>query len=119
MRERIERREVESRIESDHMPMVVWIKELGRRRNRRGKLGKKIWVLSEEERREFRKELGELGQLQGEQREVEEKWGKLKSKLQRILYKGNRGAKGKRNKRGWFDEECKEEKRRVRKELRR
>lgn len=41
----------------------------------------------------------------------------MKGKIKEVLEEGNK-EKGKGNRRGWFDEECKEEKKKLRRELR-
>lgn len=53
----MERMEVEDRIDSDHFPMVIWLKdEEGDIRKRSGK-GRKKWRWSEEEKAVFRKKI--------------------------------------------------------------
>src|SRR5580765_885807 len=71
----------------------------------------------EEGRKEFRRELGIIREGGKEiQQEMEEKGGRIKKTLEEC--EEQRGY-GKRIRRKWWDEECRERKKEVRKELRR
>ena len=69
---------------------------------------------SVERREEFRKAMGELEETDGG---VAETWGEMKDRIKKVV-EGGCEAKERGGKRGWWDEECKEEKNKVRRELR-
>jgi len=116
-RKKIERMEVESRVDSDHQPVTVWIKGKnisgegsGKRKGSRVKRG--MW--SEEERKIFRDGFGK--RTEG-RKGMEEEWKELKDRIIRTLDKME-GIRENNRKIGWWDEECRTEKAKVRKELR-
>ncbi|XP_066593188.1 golgin subfamily A member 6-like protein 22 [Prorops nasuta] len=110
--------EVEVRTESDHLPIVV---RLGREKRRRGRKMEKAGI-----RREWKEELVEEfrkkveGMEEGEGEGVKERWEDLQEKMRGIV-EGIKGKQkgGKENKRGWWDEECREKKKELREEMRR
>ncbi|XP_066590796.1 golgin subfamily A member 6-like protein 25 [Prorops nasuta] len=110
--------EVEVRTESDHLPIVV---RLGRKKRRRGRKMEKAGI-----RREWKEELVEEfrkkveGMEEGEGEGVKERWEDLQEKMRGIV-EGIKGKQkgGKENKRGWWDEECREKKKELRGEMRR
>ncbi|XP_011861498.1 PREDICTED: golgin subfamily A member 6-like protein 1, partial [Vollenhovia emeryi] len=117
--EEIERMEVVNRIESDHHPVVVWLK--GDRRGRKGgrrERGREVrGVWDEEGREDFKNKLGEIGI--GERRvdeEIEEAEEKIRDALKKV--EKERGAGG-RERKGWWDEECRSMKRETRRVLKR
>ncbi|KMQ89643.1 hypothetical protein RF55_10705 [Lasius niger] len=108
---------VEAKVDSDHYPLTVWIREEGiDKKMKKGKRlgGRKKWIWTEEGRKEFAVSFGE----RKEQEEgIERDWEDLKGRITKALGKMER-QRGGNGRRGWWDEECKEEKTRVRKELR-
>jgi len=120
VREEIEELRIGDKINSDHHPVEVKVK--GRKRGRM--IGKKerkerrgVW--DEEGRKEFRQKLGECGGMRNES--IERQWKEMEEKLKRAL----RELEEKREeeikierRRGWWDEECRKEKKRVKRMLR-
>ncbi|CAK9816314.1 hypothetical protein ANTPLA_LOCUS8954 [Anthophora plagiata] len=118
-REKVERVEVEGRIESDHQPVVVWI-EGGKReggnirgKGKRGRRTKGRWT--EEMKREFAEK---FGRKEEKGKEIEEEWRELKREIMEVLERMER-KKGGKERRDWWDEECKEKKKEVEEELER
>lgn len=72
-----------------------------------------MWT--EEGRKRFEEYFGKNEEGEGE---VEKGWGKLKKRVGEMARKVEKELKGGERK-GWWDEECKEQKRKVREELRR
>ncbi|KMQ88014.1 hypothetical protein RF55_12574 [Lasius niger] len=119
IRDRMERLEVGEEVDSDHHPVILWMK--GKERGSEGRRGgagiirRGTW--DEEGRNEFRRGLGIIREEGKEiQQELEEMGGRIKKTLE--VCEEQRGY-GKRNRRGWWNEECRERKKEVRKELRR
>ena len=105
-RERVERMELGERVDSDQHPVVVWLRGEameGERRARKGegrKAGRGNWT------------------AEGEERGIQEEWKELKERIKGAI--GMVGARGQKvGKGGWWHKECREEKSKVRKELRR
>lgn len=113
VRERIERMEVGDRVESNHQPLIVKIRE-GDKEGRGGKSRGKLMEMDREGKKEFKEK---LGRMQEGEIETEKEWERMKGRIKEVLEEGNK-EKGKGNRRGWFDEECKEEKKKLRRELR-
>jgi len=118
-RERIERLTIGDRIDSNHHPLEVWMKGGGVRRvmeRREKKVWKGLWDTEGRER--FKQKMGSIEIMEGS---VEEHWkavsGRVKSTLKEIEEEREREAGGKRQK-SWWDVECREEKRKVRRKLR-
>ncbi|CAK9799089.1 Transposon TX1 uncharacterized 149 kDa protein [Anthophora plagiata] len=109
-REKVERVEVEGRVESDHQPVVVWI-EGGKReggnirgKGKRGRRTKGRWT--EEMKREFAEK---FGRKEEKGKEIEEEWGELKREIMEVLERMEK-KKGGKERKDWWDEECKEKK---------
>jgi len=118
VRDRIERMEVEERIESDHHPIVAWIrgkiKGERRREGKRQTISRGTW--DEEGKKEF---IEKIGRLEDTGEGVGEEIRRTTEKIRRTIEECNdEKRKEKRNKKGWWDEECRERKRQVRGELR-
>jgi len=92
------------------------------RKGKEGKMirrkGKKEWrgIWNEEGRREFREKWGEVERMR--EQSIEEQWREMKVGLKREVKEGGKDESKVGKKVGWWDEECREEKRRVRKLLR-
>jgi len=119
IRDRMERLEVGEEVDSDHHPVILWMKGKERgseeRRGGAGIIRRGTW--DEEGRKEFRRGLGIIREEGKEiQQEMEEMGGRIKKTLE--VCEEQRGY-GKRIRRKWWDEECRERKKEVRKELRR
>ena len=118
--EKVERLKVEERVDSDHQPLVVWVRgEMGgnvdrRKSGERGRRGGRgNWT--EEGRREF---VRNFGKRVGGDWSVDEEWGELKERIKGAVGKSVVKGGEMRRKEGWWDKECREEKSKVRKELR-
>lgn len=109
VREQVERIEVGDNVDSDHHPLVVWVKVRGEEEMVGRREGRKVkrWVWTEKGREEFRKELGEIGEGNKGMTEV---WGEMKRRVKGVLEQGCKVKKGGKR-RGWWDTECEEEKR--------
>lgn len=121
IKDKVGRLEVGDRIDSN--PVEVWMK--GKRgRGEEVRKGKKVkgcrGVWSEEGSKEFVRRLKEKGI--GTKREgvgVNGEWEEMESKMRKTLQKVEEECGlEKERKNGWWDEECKERKREVRRELR-
>jgi len=117
-RERIRRMEVGDRIDSNHLPLEVWIEgervSSGGKRKEGGKVWRGIW--DREGREEFRGRMEE--ELKRDVKEGEE-WERLEGLVREALKEIETERQGEgRKKLGWWDEECRERKKEVRKELR-
>ncbi|KAM0731212.1 hypothetical protein ACS0PU_002272 [Formica fusca] len=101
VREKIERVEIGEEVDSDHLPVIAWIKgsmNKGGRKQRDGRI-KKQGVWDEKRKEVFRKELGNVRRGdEGIQEEIEEMEKRLRTILEKDEEK-NGIEKGKR--RGW------------------
>ncbi|XP_024891322.1 trichohyalin-like, partial [Temnothorax curvispinosus] len=118
VREKVERLEVGERIDSDHHPLILWVKGSSKRRQRRRGTEKmrRRGVWNDEGKTQFREKLGAIGGKRDLQEEIEEGTRKIRRVIEENEDKNERVTI--KNKRGWWDEECTESKREVRKELR-
>ncbi|XP_071580245.1 uncharacterized protein [Temnothorax nylanderi] len=118
VRERVERLKVGERVDSDHHPLILWIRvsPKGKQRRREPEGIRKRGIWSEEGRTQFRERLSTIGGKRDMQEEIEEGM----SKIRRVIEENEKenGRRATKNGRGWWDEECRERKREVRKELR-
>lgn len=116
----VEKMEVEGKVDSDHMPVVLWVKTgrgVGGGCKRKEGEGKGEWMgrgrWNEEGVRKFKEEYGEW--RWGEE-DVEEGWREFSGRIKKAVKKAGEGER--RDQRsGWWDEECREGKERLRKEL--
>ncbi|XP_071577594.1 uncharacterized protein [Temnothorax nylanderi] len=118
IREKVERLEVGEKVDSDHHPLILWIRDSEKGKQRRKEVEKirRRGRWNEEGRTRFSERLGKIGG----NRELQDKIEEGTSKIRRVLEE-NEKEKGRgpnENKRGWWDVECKERKREVRRELR-
>ncbi|XP_024875210.1 ABC transporter F family member 4-like [Temnothorax curvispinosus] len=119
VRERVERLEVGERVDSDHHPVTLWMRgklEKDQKKREGGRVKRRgIW--SEEGRSQFKER---LGTIEGGEGEVQEEIEVGISRIRKVIEENEKegGRRDKKNGRGWWDEECKEKKREVRKELR-
>lgn len=107
------------RVDFDHHPVEVWIKREGQKgekseRRKGGKSWRGVW--NEEGRREFERRMEKVSWKEGGRRLRQEEMEREVREAVREVEKELRG-KGER-KRGWWDEECEDRKKEVRKELR-
>ena len=115
-KEIVEGMEVEDCVESDHHPVVVWMRR--RKKEQRKKEGIRRagrWEWSEKGREEFREALGGITMGEGEVGRICEK---VRRQIIEILKRG-RKERGVAIRKSWWDEECEGKKRAVRKALRR
>ncbi|KAI4472670.1 hypothetical protein M0802_016592 [Mischocyttarus mexicanus] len=100
---------VEDRVESDHHPLVVTVRGVGRevgRRQRRGKGGGSRGRWSEKMKEEFCRGMSEVELVQEDvQERVKELTGRVMEEIRRSEEKGGR-KKGQRRE-GWWDVDCK------------
>jgi len=123
VRERMERLEIGEDVNLDHHPLIIEMKgnrgeDKGRREQKRERIVRRgVW--DEEGREEFIKEIGlGLGE-EGKEREIQGEIEGMKERIGKALEIGERKrGKEKRNRTGWWDEECRKRKKEVRKELR-
>ncbi|XP_011883686.1 PREDICTED: RNA-directed DNA polymerase from mobile element jockey-like, partial [Vollenhovia emeryi] len=109
--------EIVDRIDSDHQPVVVWLKGRRNKKVRRSRArregGRGVW--DEEGREEFRENLGEIRIGEGR---LEEEMGGIEKRIREAIKKVEEKRDiGRGKRRGWWDEECKEVKRTARKAL--
>ncbi|XP_077273093.1 uncharacterized protein LOC143903409 [Temnothorax americanus] len=119
VREGLERLEVGERVDSDHHPVTIWMKgKLEKdQRKREGERVRRRGIWSEEERTQFKERLRTIVGGNGEiQEEIEVGISRIRKVIEEN--KNERGRRDKKNGRRWWDKECKEKKREVRKELR-
>ncbi|XP_029176468.1 cilia- and flagella-associated protein 251-like [Nylanderia fulva] len=124
VREEITKLEIGDRVDSDHMPVVIWIRGKGGGGEGKGIKRKRRWSWTKEGKEKFRERIGEIWEKQRDEQEekgVEGEWEEKKRKIQEVLDKGKEGEGKERRekKRGWFDGECRREKGEVAKELKR
>jgi len=120
-KEYVEKMEIGDQVDSDHHPVVIWIKDgkragYGSRKGGGRKRGTRRIAWSEEGKGKWVEEM-QKG-VSEEDREVEEEWENMKKRIRNVLEEGDVESVGNRGK-GWWDEECKREKLKVRRELRR
>jgi len=114
IREEIMRMEVGDQVDSDHHPVKIKLREGKKERERKRSKGKRTkgvrgkW--NEEEREWFRTEIERMGIKEGKVQET------IRETLGRMEEEGGRGGRYKGK--GWWDEECAEQKRVVRRALR-
>ncbi|KMQ85912.1 hypothetical protein RF55_15274 [Lasius niger] len=105
------RMEVGESVESDHHPLVIWIRRKGKGLRklgvRREKRGREKWTQRGGERiREVEDWNG------GEDKEIDEELGRRIKQITEELKKGEKeSTEGKR--RGWWDQECEEKRKKV------
>lgn len=114
IRERIKSLKIGDKVDSDYHPVEVWVEDRGDRK----KKGKKEWrgIWDEEGRKEFKQSLGkiEIGTCS-----LEEQWREMEKRIKEALEEvESKREEGNRRKVGWWDEECKEAKRKARRKLR-
>jgi len=111
VREEVESMRIGDKIDSNHS---VEIKLKGGRTNNEGGKRKKKWrdIWDEEGRKEFKRRIGRMEELK--EGSIEEQWKEVKKKLKkavREVEEERMGEKKEGRRGGWWDEECKEEKR--------
>ncbi|XP_043271213.1 golgin subfamily A member 6-like protein 1 [Venturia canescens] len=117
--ERVKRMEVVSRVDSDHMPVVVWLKGRegrkggGRKKEGKGKEGRGVWT-----ERGVEKFQEEFGRWEWETESVEEGWEEMRERIKRAMRKSEEERVEERRG-GWWDDECRRAKEEVRRELER
>jgi len=111
--ERVERLEVKNRIESNHFPIEVSLKGEVEGGVKRVSKGGRRWKWTEERIVKFKGRMEDWWEEKGDGKEI--KWEVVKEGVRNILEE-EQGKEG-GWKKGWWDQECREEKRRVRREL--
>jgi len=121
VRGNVEKIEIGDRVESDHHPIVVWIKgkiRRERKKERRGEIirNRGIWW-NEEGNKKFKDRIGKIEIGKGTvEEEIEEATTRMRGAIKEE--KEDKEGRGRKVK-GWWDEECREKKKEVRLELRR
>lgn len=120
LRERIERLEIGEDIDSDHHPVICWIRKEGKWEKEKSKRqGGKRGIWDEEERKKFRREIGGID-IGGNESEVGEEIEKMNEKIKKALEECGKGDnRRERRRQRWWDKECVGEKKKVRQKLRR
>ncbi|XP_066596130.1 golgin subfamily A member 6-like protein 22 [Prorops nasuta] len=116
-REEIREMEVEVRVESDHLPIVVKLSKERRKGGKREKWGgvRRGWDKEQLER--YKKRVEEVGWEEVE--DVKERWERLQERVKKVVEEVKKErTEGEGRKRGWWDEECREGKGELRKKLR-
>ncbi|XP_071572354.1 uncharacterized protein [Temnothorax nylanderi] len=118
VREKVVRLEIGERIDSDHHPIILWVRGSPKRKQKRrgAERIRRRGIWNEEGRTQFRERLGAIGGNRDLQEEIEEGTMKIRKVIEENEDKSEKGAI--KNRRGWWDEECTEGKRGVRRELR-
>jgi len=119
VRGRIERVVIGDKIDSDHHPVEVWMKGRGIRRERNSRK-RNVWrgIWDEEGREQFKRRMGSIEMSEGS---VKEQWRSVRGRVIKSLKEieeERRSEMGWRERKGWWDEECRERKREVRRKLR-
>lgn len=108
-------------MDSNHQPVVIWVRETKRRRKReRGEVGrneirKLKWSIEEKEEMEE-----ELRRIKGEEtirKRTNEDWKEMKGKIERVFVEKKERGKRKRKRRR-LDEGYREAKKKIREEMR-
>jgi len=120
LRERIERLETGEDNDSDHHPVIRWMREEGKwEKGKSTRQGSKRGIWNEKGREKFRKEIGGTN-IGGNEREVGEEVEKMNERIKKALEGYGKGDnKRERRRQGWWDKEYAEEKEKVRQKLRR
>lgn len=118
VKDKINRMRIGDRMDSDHHPIKLWIGEQvgeGKERKKGRKLRREIW--NEEGRQVFNKKIEGIEMME---KELKEEWERMEERLKKAVEETEEKVrKGEGGKTGWWDKECEEKKREVRKELRR
>ncbi|XP_070157223.1 uncharacterized protein [Polyergus mexicanus] len=89
--EKIERLKIGQDIDSDHHPVICWIKgEDSWKKKRKGKQKGRRGVWNEEGREKFRREIGEIN-IGGEEGETEEEIEKMNERIKKVLEESEKG----------------------------
>lgn len=116
VRGKVRSMKVGDRIDSDHHPLELWIEGEREKTERGGRTAKARRVKWNEEGRErFEENLN----LEVERMELEEEWIEVEKRVKEAMRETEEAQrKNERKSTGWWDEECREKKKEVRKELR-
>lgn len=86
----IEKMEIEKEVDSDHMPVVIWIrgeKDKGKGRENMGKnVNRGRW--DREGRENFRKEIGEKEEMRG----LDEEFREMRERIKRVIERHTEGT---------------------------
>lgn len=110
--------EVEEKVDSDHHPIVAWIRGRVRKEGRNEGINRvaKRGIWNEEGIERFKKK---IGRFEGMEEGVQDEIGRVTEKIRKTIEECEEGKRKERgSKKGWWDEECKEKKKDVKRELR-
>jgi len=116
LEEEIDQLIIGDNIDSDHHPLIVRLKERGGGRSKRGKerrIQRGMW--NEKGRERFKAELGRVEVSGGK---VQEEVGKMEGRIKEIIKRMETERREYGKRKGWWDAECREKKREVRRALR-
>jgi len=98
LRDRIERLGVEDKVDSDHHPVVVWVKvgekKAGKEGENKNEVRMERYKWTVEKGKEWRKEMQNV--VVGEEKEVEEVWASMKERIDKIFGREKEKGVGKR-----------------------
>jgi len=116
-RGRIREMKIGEKVDSDHHPLEVWVEGETQRRKKEKReqvINKIIW--DGEGQKKFRENL-RIERKEGVG--VDEEWRDVETRIKKALkVVGEKQTEGKKRRTGWWDEECKEKKKEVKRELR-
>ncbi|XP_076651064.1 uncharacterized protein LOC143358075 [Halictus rubicundus] len=100
-RDGVKRMEIGERVDSDHLPLTVWLKgeRAGGTKRGEGVRSRLVGCWTEEGVEKFRRKFGKKG---GTEKGVEEDWKELKGKVKEVIE--GMGKKRRGEKKGWWDE---------------
>ncbi|XP_029163724.1 golgin subfamily A member 6-like protein 22, partial [Nylanderia fulva] len=108
-REKVKKLRVKDKVDSDHQPVEVEIKGKQRKERRKNRGGRRGGTWNEERCRRFKEKVGEL---EGGEEEIEGEWKKMEERVKEAMkVTEEEERKMKKERRGWWDEECGERKR--------
>jgi len=116
LEEEIDQLIIGDNIDSDHHPLIVKLKERRGGRSKRGKerrIQRGMW--DEKGRERFKAELGRVEVSGGK---VQEEVGKMEGRIKEIIERMETERREYGKRKGWWDAECREKKREVRRALR-
>ncbi|XP_067207866.1 golgin subfamily A member 6-like protein 22 [Linepithema humile] len=120
-REKIKSLRIGNRIDSDHQPLEVWVKgeRQGKKGRKSGSRGEgRIWrgVWNEERCKEFKQR---MERIKLGKKEIGEEWEGMEREMKEAIREVERDlGKEEGKKGGWWDRDCEEKKKEVRRELR-
>lgn len=114
--EEIERFEVEERVDSDHAPISIKLKEMRGKVRKKGIKTREVISWAEEDKAEYVRRLREWDTQNRTEKTVQEEWKDIKEAIQKAVIKKEIKIKERGlGYRKWWDKECTREKKEVKK----